>query len=538
VKKILFLLFLSNCLQCTNPKHNFKIYKEKTFFTRLRSEPENLHPIKSTDVYSNIIHSYTLESLLQRNITTYEWEPLLAKSWTISPDNKTFTFEIFNNLKWSDGKDLTVQDIKFSFLAYKDPAYGGIHYLPYLEKIESVTILSDSKIQFQAKEVYFGNFQVIANLDIIPEHIYKDSKAKLSKTVIGSGPYMISHYIKGKILVLKKNPYWQRENNPALKNTFSFPNIAYRFISDETDSLLRMEKEHLDFSSLTAEAYLKKTLSEVWKTKIKKVEFSNKQPSNYGYIAFNLKRKLFQDQKLRKALALLLNRELIKEKIFYNKVELARGPWYFWSDYADSEVQAIKFNPQLAKKLLKESGWADRDQNGILEKEFEGRKKELSFTLIFANKDAEQYLTIYQEDLKKNGIQLKLKTLDWTSFLKIIDDKNFDTVALGWGGGSVDLDPKGIWHSSSSKKGGHNFISYSNLKVDALIEKGRSTMNRQERIKIFKKVYRLIASDVPYIFLFNTKKNFYSVNQRIKTYKPSFNYSIGVKFWRFKLLDE
>ena len=534
---LIFSLLLSTLFflgSCTKKKTKLKIARSETFFNNLGTEPENLHPIRSTDVASNVIQGYILESLLQRNKDTYEWEPSLAKKWKISLDGKTFTFELFDNLKWSDGKALTTQDIKFSFEAYRNPEYGGISYLPYFEKIDSAKTLSDKKIQFKVKEPYFGNFQVIAGMSIIPEHIYKDPKTKLSKNIIGSGPYKLENYIKGKILVLKKNLLWDEKNNPANKGKWQFKTLVFRFIKEEADTLLRMKKGHLDFSSLSAEAFMEKTNKAPWGTQIKKVQYTNKTPSGYGYIGFNLKKPLFQDRKVRKALAHLLNRELMNKKFQYSQRELARGPWYFWSDYADPKVKAIEFNPKQAVELLKSAGWADKDKNGILEKTIKGKKKEMVFTILFSNSDSEKYLTLYQEDLKQAGVKLSLKVLDWTSFLRLIDDKSFDAVMLGWGFGSIDLDPKQIWHSESSREKGSNFISYSNPKVDALIDIGRSQMDKKERIKTFKKVYRLIAEDIPYIFIFNTRQKFYGVHQRINTPADSFNYDMGMSYWRLK----
>ncbi|MDE0092155.1 MAG: ABC transporter substrate-binding protein [Oligoflexia bacterium] len=529
----LSLLCIVSFSFCSKNRINLKINRSETYFNNLGGEPENLHPIKSTDAYSSVIQSYILESLLQRDENTYEWKPNLAKSWIISPDGKTFTFELFDNLKWSDGKDLTAQDIKFSFSAYRNPEYGGIRYLPYFEKMGSAKILNEKTIQFTVKEPYFGNFEVIANMDIIPEHIYKDPKLKMSKNVIGSGPYKLDHYIKGKILVLKRNPLWAGKNNSANKGKWNFPTIVFRFVNSESDTLLRMEKENLDFSYLSPEAFLEKTKSEPWGTKIKKVQYSNKQSSGYGFIGLNFKKALFKDKRVRKALAHLLNRKLMNEKFRYNQAELARGPWYFWSDYADPTVPPIEFDPKKASQLLKSAGWADKDKNGILEKTIQGVKKEFNFTLIVSNPESEKYLTLYQEDLKQAGIKLKLKFLDWTSFLRLLDDKNFDSVMLGWSGGSIDLDPKQIWHSESAQHKGSNFISYSNPQVDSLIDKGRSQLNRQERIKTFQQIYRLIAEDVPYIFLFNQQKRFYGLNKRIKTPKPAFNYDIGMSHWTF-----
>ena len=529
----LSLFFITSLSFCSKNKTNLKINRPETYFNNLNGEPENLHPIKSTDYYSAVVQSYVLESLLQRDEDSYEWKTNLAKKWNVSPDGKTFTFELFDNLKWSDGKALTAQDVKFSFSAYRNPEYGGIRYLPYFEKMESVEILDDKTILFKVKEPYFGNFEVIAGMDIIPKHIYKDPKLKMSKNLIGSGPYKLTHYIKGKILVLKRNPLWAGQNNPANKEKWNFPTMVFRFVKNEADTLLRMEKEHLDFSYLTAESFLEKTKSATWRIKIHKQEFSNKSPAGYNYIGFNLKKPLFQDQRVRKALAHLLNRRLMNEKFRYNQSELARGPWYFWSDYADSTVSAIEFDPKTASQLLKSAGWADKDKNGILEKTIQGHKKEFSFTLISSNPEYEKYLTLYQENLKKAGIKLNLKILDWTSFLRLLDDKNFDSVMLGWSGGSIDIDPKQIWHSDSAQNKGSNFISYSNPKVDELIDKGRSRLNREERIKSFQQVYRLIAEDVPYIFMFNNRKNFYGLNKRIHAPKPALNYSIGMSYWKF-----
>ena len=530
---LFFGLFLTGC-SCSNDKPKLKIIRSETFFNNLNGEPENLHPIRSTDYYSFVIRLHILESLLQRNKDTYEWEPMLAKQWKISPDNKTFTFELYDNLKWSDGQPLTVNDIKFSFEAYKNPDYGGIKYIPYFEGMDSVKILSDKKIQFKTKEAYFGNFQVIARMDVIPEHIYKDPKTKLSKTVVGSGPYLLDTYIKGKFLVLKKNPLWEGTNNPFNKGKWKFKTLVFRFIKPEADILLRMEKEHIDFSYLKAESFMEKTNKPPWGTKIKKIKYRNKEPSRYGYIGFNFKKPIFQDKRVRKALAHLLNRELMNKKFQYGQRELARGPWYFWSDYADPNVKAIEFNPKKAVMILKSAGWDDRDKNGILEKTIHRKVTELAWTLLYSNPNMEKYLTLYQEDLKQAGIKLSLKFLDWASFLRLINDRNFDAVMLAWSGGFIDLDPKQIWHSESSRKNGSNHISYSNPQVDALIDKGRAQMDKQERVKTFRKVYRIIAEDVPYIFMFNNRNRFYGINKRIDTPIDTFNYDEGISYWSLR----
>ncbi len=529
----ILLAFILLSRACTTNTPSIQIKKSETFYNNLTGVPENLHPIKSTDSYSGAIQRHVVETLLVRNLDTYQWEPSLARKWHISPNKKEFTFYLHKDLKWSDGKPLTSSDVKFSFDAYKNPKYGGISYISYYENLHSAKIIDDHTITFKAKNIYFGNFQTIAGMGIIPQHIYQDPKLKLSKTVIGSGPYKIEHNIKGKILILRKNPFWQG-NRPSNKNKWNFKTIVFRFIQSETNALLRLQRGDIDYTRMGPESYIQKTNKKPWGITIQKIKTPIKKPKGFDYIGFNLTKPLFQDKKVRKALAHLMNRKLMNSKFFFNLNNLATGPWSFKSDFANPNVKAINFNPKKAQQLLKSANWRDKNKDGILEKTINGQNFDFKFTIIYSAQSREKLLTLYQEDLKKVGIKLNLKILDWTSFLRLLDDKNFDAVMLGWGGGAIDLDPKQIWHSSSASKGGSNFIGYSNPKVDALIDKGRQQLNRNKRIKTFQKVYRLIAEDVPYIFMFNSSYTFYGVNKRIYRPKDSFNYRIGEMYWDLK----
>ena len=534
---IFLILFASACTKKSNnplPEGTAKEVKSinnknSTFFKNLGKEPETLHPIRSSDAYASTIQGEVLDSLLERDLDTYEWKPHLAEKWEVGKDYKTFTFTIRPNIKWHDGKPLTVKDVAFSFKAYKDPSFGGPHFLPYLENIESVEILDEHRVRFKANKKYFNTFSVLGSMAVIPEHIYKDKEKKLSRILIGSGPYILKKYEKGKKIILEQNKdWWGRSVKP---NTHRIKRIVYRFISDENDQLIRMAAGDLDFLGMSAEAYMKKTKNSPWGESIIKKEVRNKAPSGYYYIAWNLKNPLFQGKKTRKALNHLMNRTLMNKKFRYGKSKLATGPWYSWSDYADSSIPPVLFDPKEAGKLLNEEGWKDADKNGVLDKAVEGKKQDFKFTLLFPNKDFEKYLTVYQQDLKKSGIKMSLRFMDWSAFLKLVNEKKFEAVALGWTGGFVDHDPKQIWHSESAREGGHNFISYSNLEVDKLIDKGRMEVDRHKRIVLFKEVYRLIAEDYPYLFLYNNPVQFYAHSKKVRMKRDTYNYGFGIKYW-------
>ena len=104
-------------------------------------------------------------------------------------------------------------------------------------------------------------------------------------------------------------------------------------------------------------------------------------------------------------------------------------------------------------------------------------------------------------------------------------------MVLAWSGGSADLDPKQIWHSSSAVKGGSNFIGYKNPEADRLIDEARQELDKHKRIPMLQQVYRTIAADAPYAFLFNSRFAFYAHTARLQKVQDTLTYGVGMDFW-------
>jgi peptide/nickel transport system substrate-binding protein/microcin C transport system substrate-binding protein len=242
---------------------------------------------------------------------------------------------------------------------------------------------------------------------------------------------------------------------------------------------------------------------------------------------------LFKSRNVRQALAHLMNRQEMNKKFRYDLSVLATGPTDVFSDYASKNVKPIEYDPKKAGELLAKEGWADTDKDGVLDKVINGKKTDFRFSLIHANKDFEKYHTLYKEDLKKAGIDMEIKYLEWNSFIKILDEGKFEAVALAWTTG-VEFDPKQQWHSSSAVKGGSNFIKYKNSEVDSLTDKARTEMDRNKRMPMLRKVYEKIAEDAPYVFMFNEPYYFYANTAKIQKPTDTFNYGIGTDFWWLK----
>ncbi|CAN5554023.1 extracellular solute-binding protein [soil metagenome] len=508
---------------------NEKAPQGGTFLYNLGVEPTTLNPITGTDAYNQTVQGYVLDSLMNRNFETYGWDPALAEKVEISKDGREFTFTLRQGVQWSDGKPLTIEDVKFSFDVIFDDKYNAAQLRPYYENIEKAEVTGPNTIKFVTKSKYFGNFDVVAGLTVLPKHIYgnADEGKKKNKTILGSGPYVLKEYQQGQAIILERNKTWWGNSVPEQRGRYNFQTIRMRFDKEENLVLERLKKGELHFDTLTPEAYMTKTEGAPWGKEVLKKKVENLQSKSYGYIGWNMTREMFADKKVRRALAHMMNRAEMNKKFRFGMSLPATGPWYQQSEYADPATKAIAFDPKKAIALFKDAGWTDSNKDGVLDK---GGKR-FEFSLFFANKDTQKYWVMYQEDLKKVGVVMNLQLLEWNALLKNLDERKFDAVALGWGGGSVDLDPKQIWHTDSMKDGGSNRVGYSNKEVDKLIEEGAAELDKKKRVKIYRKVYAMIAEDAPYAFLFNDKFILYAVNKQIGLPKDTYKFAVGTDYW-------
>jgi microcin C transport system substrate-binding protein len=529
-------ILVAGILQGAEPPYaqpNVNAPKGGTVTYNLPQEPPNIHPITSSDLYSESIKGYAFDSLLTRDLNTFNFKPRLAEKWEISKDKKTFIFHLRKNAVFHDGKPVTAEDVKFSFDAIFEPKYKAANLRPYYEGIEKVEAIDDHTVRATAKDTYFKNFDVMAGLTVIPKHIYSDveKSAKMTRTLVGSGPYTLDKFDKGQRIVMKRFDKWYGFSLDEWKGYYNFDQVVFRFVKDENVVIEMVKKGEVDFMDFFyPDVYMQKTQGSPWGETVFKNQVENASPKNYFYIGFNFRKDLFKDRNVRLAMAHLTNREEMNKKFRYDMSVLATGPTYVQSDYASPRVKPILYDPKRALELLTKAGWKDSDKDGVLDKTMNGKKVDFRFTLVHAAKDREKYMTVYKEDLKKVGIDMEIKLLEWNSLLKIIDEGSFDALSMGWTT-AIDWDPKQIWHSSSAVAGGSNFIAYKNPQVDRMIDKARYEIDRKKRVDMLRKVYETIAEDVPYVFMFNDKYVLYVNTNKVVKPGPTMKYDVGNDIW-------
>ncbi len=475
-----------------------------------------LNPVLAADSASGDINGLVYNGLVKydKNIRLIGD---LAESWEIRKNGLEIIFHLRKNVSWHDGKPFTAEDVKFTYEKLIDPKVKTPYSADYLlvKKLETPD-------PYTVKIIYKEPFAPALEswgMGIIPKHIFSakggsaDSGGGASvdfnthpanRQPIGTGPYKFKEWKTDEKIVLEANPDYFEDKKPGQQNRL-YPYInryVYRIIPDQAVQFLELRRESIDSMGLTPDQY--KAYPEFFKkyNKFRYPAFA------YTYLGFNLKNPLFKEKKVRQAIAYAINKKEIIDGVLLGLGKAATGPFPPSSWAYNPAVKDLEYDPEKAKQLLAQCGWIDSDGDGWLEFRHEGRgtRQPSKFEFILmtnqGNKARQLCAEIIQMHLKKIGIKVNIRILEWSAFIhQYIEKRNFDAVILGWSL-SRDPDQYAIWHSSQKEPGKYNFVSYENLQIDRLLEEGRKTFNLGKRKKIYWRIHEILNEEQPYCFLY------------------------------------
>ncbi len=454
-------------------------------------DASTLVPIVASDSASHDIIGLIFNGLLKYD-KNLKLTGDLAESWEVSEDKLTITFHLRKGVKWQDGKPLTARDALFTYQKLVDPQVKTPYSSDFL-LVKEAKVLDDYTFQVTYSEPFSPGL-ASWTMWIMPEHLLKGedlNRTSFSRNPIGTGPFVFLSWKTGERIELKANPHYF-EGRPYLDR------YIYRIIPDQATMFMELRAGGIDEMGLTPFQFKFQTTSPFFKKNFQKFRY----PSfGYTYLGYNLKHPLFKEKKVRQALTMAIDREAIIEGVLLGLGRVATGPFVPSSWAYNPEVKPLPYNPDKSKEILNSLGWQDHDGDGILDKE----GIPFAFTIVTnqGNVQRKKCAEIIQENLKKIGIKVEIRIVEWATFLsEFVDKKKFEAVILGWGGLAGDPDPYAIWHSSRTKEGEFNFISYKNEEVDRLLEKARRTFDIEERKKCYYRIHQLIHEDQPYTFLY------------------------------------
>ncbi len=476
-----------------NQKDFNKIYPPAnggTMIDAMTGEPSGLIAMIAGESAASAIASNIFNSLLKydRNL---DLTGELAESWEISKDKKTITFHLKPGLKWADNQPLTSEDVLFTWQKVTDEntrtPYGSDFKL--VVKAETPDP-STFKVTYDAP--YAPALDTWAGLHILPKHLLKDqdiNTTAFSRKPVGSHYYQLASWKNGQYLKLTRNPN-------ATQGQARIDSLLSRIIPDKAAQFLELSADNIDSMGLNPIQYAR--IFPARPELNKNIALYKELGNNYTYLGFNLKRKPFDDIRVRQAINYAIDKQEIIDGVLLGLGEPVASPYKPGTRWSNPALKSYPYDPAKAKALLKEAGFIDSDGDGILEKD----GKPFAFEILTnQNKEREMTGVLIQRRLREIGIDANIRVLEWASFLgRFIKPKEFDVVVLGW---SLSLDPDqySIWHSSQQAPGQFNFISYSNPRVDKLLEAGRLELDPDKRMKIYHEFSKILLEDSPIVYL-------------------------------------
>jgi peptide/nickel transport system substrate-binding protein len=481
------------------------------------ADPESLNPIVDTDAIGSVIIGQIFEGLITMNNFTLKFEPCLATSWEISPDQLTYTFHLRHGVTWQDGAPLTADDVKYTYDRIQDPKVDDAPVRSYWGTIKSCEVLDPYTVRFTATERYFKTLEVIGGQSILPKHLLESAvdfnNAPFNRAPVGTGPYKFVRWDTGSQVVLARNDhYWGTPNH-------YLDRIVYRIIQEPYVAASLLKKGEIDLMDPVQPLQWTRELEH--SNSMSRLNRTVYDYPAYTYLGFNLRDPKFQDVRVRHALDLLIPRDQILAQIYLNQyAKPTEGYDPPASPNYNHDIPITPYDPAQASALLQQAGWKLDPGDGLLHQ----GGKTLSFTVLYpaGNTNSEKILEIIQESVRQAGIDLKLQRLEWVQLLAKLDDWDFEMALGGW---ALDIngDPSQLWSSDQAKlKKSSNFIGYANPAADKLIAAGKLEYDDANRAVIYRQLQKIIHDDYPVCFLFNPREIMLCSNrfQDVKIFAP------------------
>jgi len=456
-----------------------------------------------------------------------EFSPMLAESWQINKDSNCVTLNIRDNMHWSDGELITVDDIIFSLDVYSDPIVNSRLYGLFQNFYSTEELHLDLKKTFRKNSeksltIFFKNYQNFSFLDInhaiLPEHAYRQLKRKNFETAeinfkpITSGPFKLINWERDQKIHLKA------DSACYLFDPDKVQEIIFKIIPDEFSQLTQLIKGEIDL----IEEVNSEKVNEI--TGNQNISIGSIRGRNYDYVGWNnidptaklegqiKPNKFFGSPKTRKALSYAINRNEIFQSVIGKYGEIYDSPISpIFKLYYNPSLSKVEYNPLLAKKMLAEEGWIDLNGDGTIEK----NNQPFSFKIYSSTGNSiRQYAaTIIKNNLKEVGIDVQLVFLEKSEVIDGLLSKKYDAWILGWSV-EIPLTLDTYW-SSDAEKGMFNFPSFSNQELEEIFNQIKPADSEDKKKLLYKRASEIFEENEPVTILF-WSDNIIGYNKRIK----------------------
>ncbi|MDF2830340.1 MAG: ABC-type dipeptide transport system, periplasmic component [Mycobacterium sp.] len=434
----------------------------------IAGEPDQLDPQKTSSYFSFEVLENVFDTLVEPD-ENLEMQPALAESWTVSPDQLTWTFRLRDGVTWHDGSPFTADDVVYSYRRIIDEKLSNVDKF---SAVTDVTAPDPSTVVVRVKEptpnllTNLGGFKGMA---IVSRRNVESGE--IATRPMGTGPFSFASQRSGDSITLSANPnYWG--GAPKI------PGVTYRFISEPSTALSALQAGEVDWTDSIPAQRVEQLRSD------ESIHLAVTPSNDYWYFALNQARAPWNDVRVRRAIAYAIDRDAIVQATSYgtavaNQLAIPEGnPWYVRYDQ-------YRYDLDEAKRLLDESGVRPTTLDMLVTSEYPE-------TVTAAQ--------VVADNLAPLGISVNIRTVDMATWLDEQNTGNFDMLMMGWLG---NIDPDDFYYAQHHTGGSNNAQKFSDPEVDRLLDAGRVETARDARADDYAKAAVQIADQVSYIYLYN-----------------------------------
>jgi peptide/nickel transport system substrate-binding protein len=524
---LFFLILFNGCRREEPVNKNFVVIG-------ISSDLESINPL-----FAFSQEELKIAELLYLPLIRHEWDdeqadliplPSLAESWEWNEDTTFIILKLRDNVFWSDGRKFTSEDVVFSFDIYSDPLVNSRLYGTF------INFVADNRMHINLDSTFIvtDSFSVIINFKknsapslynidfpLLPKHVFAPfNREELANAInsvapVTNGAFMLESWNRNQNIILA-------ENRNSVSWSAGMPEkLIFKIIPDYNSRLTQLRNGEIDFAE-----DIQHTDAEAL-SRISHLTAGVIPGREYDYIGWNnldvdslkngvrYEHKFFGSSRIRKALSHAINRDEILAESLGSYGDAAFGPVtpIFEKAY-NKNLKPYEFNPQLAKNILSEEGWSDKNKNGIVEK----NGTEFIFTLHIPSGNPRRSFAaaIVKNNLLSVGINARIVELEPAVFFERMFNRELDAWMAGW---SVPIppDPKPYFHSDAVSNP-LNVMNYENREANKILEQASNTKSPEERNSLLLKLQEVLYEDPPVTFLYWID-NIFIYNNRIKNIK-------------------
>ena len=457
----------------------------------LLAEPITMDPPQVTDLNSTRVIKRMFEGLTAQELGTYKIVPGLARSWDISKDGLTYTFQLRPNVQFHDGTPLTAEAVKFCFDRQMDdqgPFYktGTYPYVKgFLGNVAAVEVVNPLTVQIRLKAPLTPFLQYLAHHSLYiysPEALKRHGK-DIVKHPVGTGPFKLESWEPGIKVVLSRNDqYWA--GAPKIRQAIYVPLV------EAQARLAALKTGDIDLTMDVPPDSLEGL------RKDPNIVVAETNSSAVWYVTLNTRHPILKDKRVRQALNYAVNKDAIIRDILRGTAIVSAGPMSpVYGAFHEEKTSRYPYDPDKAKALLKEAGYP----GGF----------ELTFHVPESGSGMQspvEMATVIQANLAAVGVKAKIQTMEWGAYLKKYLEGP-DMAEMSWNPSIGDPDHMMYMLLSSDRfPPAFNVGFYQNARVDELLRKGRTTIDETQRVPLYKEAQRLVGEDAPWIFVDHGKQ--------------------------------